>query len=1417
VEVLTQRLDKRRSLGFAEEGLTCAELVEGFAPAGIDREYVLCAINGVPVPRHLWAHVTPKEHAQVIVAIVPGKGGGKKNPLALIASIAIAIVAPMAAGAILGASGGTVLAFGITAQAALGTAIGFVANMALGAIFKPSQPSISAASASTSSSSSSPTYSLQGQSNLLDPYGPVRRIFGTHRIYPVIAGRPYSEISGDDQYLTTLYDIGAGDYEVSDVRIGASHIGYFQNASYYVHRNTKTPGLLWYWGARHEDAYSLILNDGWSTVDTQPDTAYFVATFVFPTGLASINRDTGAQGQNIARFQIEWSPYGSGAWYPLQSAHYWHSSRNIMPATDSANVEVTGGELLRQEGSWGNPDDGGDGDLRAMRLTSTTTGYPPGAQVLELRSQSVPMPYGSTFIYNGTTYTILGNVTTSAQTHNISPPLQTEFVTQVTHYEGEGEWLQYDPPQTVLAYHTATNTYEIRDSRIQQLALSVTVRPIAGHVEGQRFSIRARQTQGAGDEQFTYGDMIFAGVSSISGTVPAINLRNEHTLLELRVKANDQVNGTLEDLSCFAQSYLWVRRAGAWSYELSRNPAWCLWEVLTGKMNKRPVSQAKLDLASFEAWANYCDSIHPSTGDARARFDHVVDYYTTLFALAQTVSAAGRATLAPGDGLFRVIIDEPKTTPVQVFTPHNSIGFKGTRTFIEAPHAFRAKFMNSASWKVEEFTVYNDGYSLGNSSVFEVIELPGVTREGQVWCDARYRMAQGIHRQESWTLEVDWENLICTRGDLVHVAHDVPKLGGLPARIKDVHYTGGGLADQWTLTEPVDFGGNPGGFGYTIRSVNGVIQQGQFGAQLDAYTVAPLVPIGNVQIGDLHVWGEMDHITYPFLVAAIAPQSDAAATLTLVPYAGAAIFGADQGAIPPYDPVVDDDLSLIAPPPIPRVTILQTLVYAARRPLLTISFDWRQYVAPIFVNYEIWLDWDLNTTGAPVLLGRSASPNFEWMHAIDVATMRHYVGTRFCVRVLGVNSFGAKRTLSETPATCDTIIGDTTKPAPPPYLDLDLKRDTITLNWDHPAAPDVDYYEVRYSPLIEDASYAQSTVLAPQIAYPTRSMDVPTRLGTYFIKCVDTSGNRSDGFAAAFTPGENIWQLNVVATWDDKPEGWPGSKGNFEVAGGNLRTIALSEGVYHSRAEYYYDQLYDGGAIYQTRFTSKIVAGGVSFNSIMARWVPLASAAPIAGSVVLDTGDGSNIAELIDVWHEIRWVTVANVMADWTPLASAVPIGFGESDFGPWRRFQVGDYIGQVFQFRLIAEYIGPDAVADVGASIVGAVVEIDMTDRVDGVYDVACPVGGMRVIYEPAFKERPAIAITSDSVSVGDGHVITNSDRNGFDIEFLNGGASVARQFDWLAKGYGAQSTRIVEGMIRRRSGPRRQPVARVHTRRAA
>lgn len=78
----------------------------------------------------------------------------------------------------------------------------------------------------------SPTYSIDAQGNKarLGKVVPVR--YGEFRIYPDFASTPYREYINDDQYLYQLFAIGQGEYDYSELKIGDTPIGNFDEVEY---------------------------------------------------------------------------------------------------------------------------------------------------------------------------------------------------------------------------------------------------------------------------------------------------------------------------------------------------------------------------------------------------------------------------------------------------------------------------------------------------------------------------------------------------------------------------------------------------------------------------------------------------------------------------------------------------------------------------------------------------------------------------------------------------------------------------------------------------------------------------------------------------------------------------------------------------------------------------------------------------------------------------------------------------------------------------------------------------------------------------------------------------------------------------------------------------------------------------------
>lgn len=433
--------------------------------------------------------------------------------------------------------------------------------------------------------------------------------------------------------------------------------------------------------------------------------------------------------------------------------------------------------------------------------------------------------------------------------------------------------------------------------------------------------------------------------SRIAGNV--LNLTRPHTMLEMLVQANNKLNGVVQNLSTYATSILRTTTNGTTFIEIpTRNPAWICVDIMTGVSTPNPLPDTMIDWPSWIYFAGKCDELVTRTINGvsitkpRYTADFVVDYTTTVQELLLSVLSACRASLKiTNQGKYGVMLDEEKSIPRQLITPANSWGFSGTRTFSDIPHALRVSYIDGdaiagsgrADWQKNEIIVYNNGYSESNATLFEEIGTFGITNYSSAWSYGRYMLAQGIHRSEIFTVTMDVENLVCSRGDLVLVAHDVPEIGGVPCRIKAI------TSNQIQVTELLSVAPT----GYSIRLVNGTVRTGLVVQMIDEDTFIVDNTTG-MNVDDLIVLGITNRITTPYIVSAVQPDKDLTATLSMYRYVQE-IYNVDNLPIPPWNPTFGDDLlgeDGVTSLYVSRLDITQTLKHEGGRTLNYINISW---------------------------------------------------------------------------------------------------------------------------------------------------------------------------------------------------------------------------------------------------------------------------------------------------------------------------------------------------------------------------------------------------------------------------------------------------------------------------------------------
>lgn len=141
-------------------GLSIASIIARVQPNAQLAQHAHVYIDGHYVVQKHWAHTRPKSGTTLTVRMVPMGGGGGKNPLRTVLSMAIAAASPMLVSGLTGYLGAAQASFlGVNAGRLITTGINLLGRLALNALAPPARPRFAAGQ------KESPTLFLQGARN----------------------------------------------------------------------------------------------------------------------------------------------------------------------------------------------------------------------------------------------------------------------------------------------------------------------------------------------------------------------------------------------------------------------------------------------------------------------------------------------------------------------------------------------------------------------------------------------------------------------------------------------------------------------------------------------------------------------------------------------------------------------------------------------------------------------------------------------------------------------------------------------------------------------------------------------------------------------------------------------------------------------------------------------------------------------------------------------------------------------------------------------------------------------------------------------------------------------------------------------------------------------------------------------------
>ena len=199
---------------------------------------VVASVNGRYVLQRDW--MTRRVDCTDLVAFdaLPAgsgrSGGGSKNTLGLVLSIAVSVLAVAVGGPIAGALGFTAGTFGFTAASGAISAAFAIGGSVLINTIVPPQAAATLGGERASLAAPSPVYNLSARGNQARLGGVIPVVYGRHIIYPSFAATPYSTYSLNWQYLYLTLVVGQGHYDIEEINIGSSPISSFAEVDYEI-------------------------------------------------------------------------------------------------------------------------------------------------------------------------------------------------------------------------------------------------------------------------------------------------------------------------------------------------------------------------------------------------------------------------------------------------------------------------------------------------------------------------------------------------------------------------------------------------------------------------------------------------------------------------------------------------------------------------------------------------------------------------------------------------------------------------------------------------------------------------------------------------------------------------------------------------------------------------------------------------------------------------------------------------------------------------------------------------------------------------------------------------------------------------------------------------------------------------------
>ena len=386
-------------------------------------------------------------------------------------------------------------------------------------------------------------------------------------------------------------------------------------------------------------------------------------------------------------------------------------------------------------------------------------------------------------------------------------------------------------------------------------------------------------------------------------------VRPNKILIGLRIKATNQLNGGIPNLN-WRQKRMHVLvfnpRTRQYEEKSAQNPIWAAYDILHHCRRLKNITTGQFEYVVdgcpadrfskyFDEWqkaADYADEmVDDGNGSTERRFqlDAFFDTKQKRYEAANKAAQVGHATIVRHGVNLGIVVDMPGTMK-QIFGEGRTTASSVSGSFSSRDERARSVQITyndeQRDFKNTEFFVRSARYAENKNLQDNTanVTLFGVSRRSQAHREALYYLATNERQLQTIQLSADVNALVCEYGDIIGVAHTVPRLGLESGRIVSVDGNKVKLDKEVTLTASDVYSiivQRSADDALVTRDVLPVSTD----TTTDTITVSQSFGIGDeVSQYDCYAVGVRDRVVKPFRVVKLEQDKDLKMTITATEY-----------------------------------------------------------------------------------------------------------------------------------------------------------------------------------------------------------------------------------------------------------------------------------------------------------------------------------------------------------------------------------------------------------------------------------------------------------------------------------------------------------------------------------------------------